>query len=249
MMTKNGVAHKTVFVTGANRGLGKAIVHSALAHGAAKVYAGVRVLETAHSLVERYAHRVVPIEIDLTMPETLQAAAAEAADVDLLINNAGVLRASGPLDRGAASALRFEMEVNVFGFMAVAQAFAPVLKRNGGGAIVQINSVASMKCFSSFTTYCASKAAAYSVTQALRELLAGQGTTVFSVHPGPILTDMGRATGLADIAAPAASVAEAIVESIGGTEFHVFPDAVAQQIGSAYMDYAGSVIEGALVTA
>jgi NAD(P)-dependent dehydrogenase (short-subunit alcohol dehydrogenase family) len=127
----------------------------------------------------------------------------------------------------------------------VARAFAPVLKANGGGVFAQLNSVASFKNFAAFTTYCASKAAAYSVTQALRELLAPQGTLVLSVHPGPIATDMGSAAGFDEIAEPASLVSDAILDAMRDGRFHVFPDTMAKQIGAAYESFARDVIEAA----
>jgi short-subunit dehydrogenase len=125
----------------------------------------------------------------------------------------------------------------------MAQAFAPVLKANGGGVFAQINSVASMKSFSNSATYCASKAAAYSITQALRELLSEQGTFVLSVHPGPIATDMSDAAGLTETAEPPALVADGMIEALKAGDFHVFPDSMAKQIGGAYKSFAENVVE------
>ncbi|MEO1185588.1 MAG: SDR family NAD(P)-dependent oxidoreductase, partial [Cyanobacteria bacterium J06636_27] len=139
--------------------------------------------------------------------------------------------------------LKFEIDVNVYGLIRMAQAFAPVLKANGGGVFAQLNSVVSMKTFSNFATYSASKAAAYSITQALRELLTEQGTIVLSVHPGPIATDMGDEAGLTEIAEPPTLVAEAILEALQNGEFHVFPDSMAKQIGGAYQNFAKNVVE------
>lgn len=237
------VRDKTVLVTGANRGIGKAIVETFLKHGAAKVYAAVRNIDSVGALTEAHGEKIVPIELDLTKPDTIKTAASSANDVSLVINNAGVLRTSTALSDDAIEALQFEMEANVYGFMHVAQAFAPVLKENGGGALVQLNSVVSMKCFPQFTTYCASKAAAYSVTQALRELLKEQGTAVLSVHPGPILTDMGHDAGLTEIAEPPELVGEAIVAALLAGDFHVFPDSMAKQIGAAYQSFAENIVE------
>ena len=103
-----------------------------------------------------------------------------------------------------------------------------------------------MKSFPDFATYCASKAAAYSITQALRELLARQGTIVLSVHPGPIATDMGDAAGLTEIAEPAALVADGIITALREGEFHVFPDSMARQFGGAYASFAEHVIDAGL---
>ncbi len=127
--------------------------------------------------------------------------------------------------------------------MRVAQAFAPVLKHNGGGAFVQLNSVVSLKCFADFSTYCASKAASYSLTQALRTLMAAQGTQVFSVHPGPIKTDMGHAAGFDEVADPPECVAEALLQAFKTGQFHVFPDKMAKQFESAYASFAKNIIE------
>jgi len=237
------VRNKVVLVTGANRGIGKAIVETLLKHGAAKVYAAVRNPASAAGLTEAYGEKIVPLEFDLTRPDTIQAAASAAGDVSLVVNNAGVLRPATALSADAIEALQFEMDANVYGLIRVAQAFAPVLKANGGGALVQLNSVASMKSFPQFTTYCASKAASYSVTQALREQLKDQGTAVVSVHPGPIATDMGDAAGFTEIAESTDVVSEAIVAALLAGDFHVFPDSMAKQIGAAYQSFAENVIE------
>ena len=240
------IRDKVVLITGANRGIGREFVHSFLEHGATKVYAAVRGLDSASPLIEKHGDRVVAIHLDLTDPQSITAAAAKAQDVQFVVNNAGVLTTTGPLDKNAITSLEFEMTVNVYGLIYMAQAFAPVLKANGGGAFAQLNSVVSMKSFSSFTTYSASKAAAYSITQALHEVLGKQGTLVLSVHPGPIATDMGNAAGLSEIAEPPALVAEGIVEALRTGEFHVFPDSMAKQIGGAYQSFAESVVEAEL---
>ena len=123
-------------------------------------------------------------------PATIIAASQRAGDVQVVVNNAGVNTRSTPLDMDALDSLNYEMEINVNGLIRMAQAFSPVLKKNGGGVFIQINSVASIKNFVPIATYSASKAAAYSITQALRDMLDKQGTFVMSVHPGPIATDM-----------------------------------------------------------
>ncbi len=240
------VRDKTILVTGANRGIGKAITNTLLKHGAGKIYAAVRRAASADSLVESHGDKVVPLEFDLTQPNTIKAAAETASDVTLVINNAGVLRTATAFSDDAIEALQFEMEANVYGLIHVAQAFAPVLKANGGGALVQLNSVVSIKCFPQFTTYCASKAAAYSLTQGLRAHLSEQGTAVVSVHPGPIATDMGDAAGLSEIAEPPELVGEAIVAALKAGDFHVFPDSMSKQIGEAYQSFAENVVEADL---
>src|SRR5215475_5519059 len=229
-------------VTGANRGIGKSIVETLLKNGAKKVYAAVRNPDSAADLVRALGGRVVAVELDLARPATITAAAKTAKDVQLVVNNAGVLETAGPLDAGAIDALQFEIDVNVYGLIRMAQAFAPVLAANGSGAFVQLNSVVSLKNFADFATYSASKAAAYSITQGLRDKLRPQGTLVVSVHPGPIATDMADAAGLAAIAEPPSVVAEAIVAGLAsGDTFHVFPDAMARKFWGAYAGFAKAI--------
>lgn len=242
-MSSYEITGKIALVTGANRGIGKAITETLLSAGVAKVYAAVRNPASAESLVAAHGAKVVPLEFDLGDEEKIQAAASRADDTHIVVNNAGVLRTATVFSNDAMDALAFEMEANVYGLMRTARAFAPVLKKNGGGAFVQLNSVVSMKCFPEFTTYCASKAAAYSITQALKFQLAEQGTAVFSVHPGPIATQMGDDAGLTEIAEPPSLVGKALVEAFRTGSFHVFPDSMAKQIGQAYASFAEGVVE------
>lgn len=212
-------------------------------HGAAKVYAAVRNLDSVSPLVEQYGDRVVPIRVDLSNPQSIVAAAQTAEDVQVVVNNAGVFQAGSLLGENAIADLKSQMNINVYGLIYMAQAFAPILKTNGGGVFVQINSVASLKNYPNAVTYCASKAAAYSITQAIKESLNEQGTFVLSIHPGPIATDMGDAAGLTEIAEPPLLVAEGIIEALKTGDFHVFPDSMAKQMGSAYKSFAENVVE------
>jgi NAD(P)-dependent dehydrogenase (short-subunit alcohol dehydrogenase family) len=237
------VAGKVALVTGANRGIGKAIVDALLHHGAVKVYAAVRNPDTADPLIERYGDMVVPVRLDLLKPETIRTLAGRAEDVQVVVNNAGIFRTCTPLDPEAIDALELAMQVNVYGLIRMAQAFAPILRKKGGGAFVQLNSVASLKSSPNFATHSASKAAAYSITQALRELLGQQGTAVLSVHPGLIASDMGKTAGLAGKGEPPSVVAEGIIIALRSGEFHLFPDKIAQPIGSAYQSFSDRVIE------
>ena len=240
------VKDKVVLVTGANRGIGRAIVEGAVQRGAKKVYAAVRRLESADSLVDKFGDLVVPIHVDLEKPETIRAAASAANDVQVVINNAGVLKNADPLSDHAVDSLLYEINVNVVGLIHIAQAFAPVLKSNGGGAFAQLNSVASVKAFADFATYSASKAASYSITQSLRDKLTEQGTHVVSVHPGPIATDMADSAGLGEIAEPPSLVADAIFQAMQDGEFHAYPDTMAKQVGQAYQSFAESVVEASM---
>jgi NAD(P)-dependent dehydrogenase (short-subunit alcohol dehydrogenase family) len=236
------ISNKTVLVTGANRGIGKVFVDSFIAAGAGKVYAAVRKLEAAQPLVDTHGDKVVPIHLDVSDVSSITDAAKVATDVDIVVNNAGVLTANSALDEGAFEALEFEMDVNVYGLLRMAQAFAPILKSNGGGAFVQLNSVASYLTFPDFATYCASKAAAYALTQGLRVQLGAHGTQVHSVHPGPIATDMIDQAGLRDIAEPPTLVADALLAAFKSGEFHVYPDSLAKDVGAAYQSFADNVV-------
>ncbi|MCA9776750.1 MAG: SDR family oxidoreductase [Candidatus Eremiobacteraeota bacterium] len=237
------LTHQIILVTGANRGIGKAIVAEALNRGSKKVYAAVRDLESAEPLVKEFGSKVVPIELDLSKPKTIIEAAQNASDVTVVVNNAGALTMTTALDEDAVSSLEYLVDVNVSGFIRVAQAFAPVLKDNNGGVLAQVNSVVSTKAFPTSATYSASKAASYAVTQALREQLRPQGTKVVSIHPGPIATDMGKEAGMENIAEPPSVVAEAFFDALENGAFHVFPDTMAQQIWEQYRGYAENVIE------
>jgi NADP-dependent 3-hydroxy acid dehydrogenase YdfG len=239
--------NRVVLVTGANRGIGKSIVEEFLENGVSKVYAAARNLESLKPLLLQYPDRVVPVHIDLNNPDTIVAAAESAPDVEIVVNNAGMFKAANFMSADSVTALQTEMEVNVYGLMRVAQAFAPILKANGGGALVQLNSIASMKNFSELATYSASKAASYSITQALRDALVDQGTQVVSVHPGPIATDMGNDAGFGEIAEPAERVSQAIIAALAANEFHTFPDAMAKQFEVAYQGFASNIVEANLM--
>jgi NAD(P)-dependent dehydrogenase (short-subunit alcohol dehydrogenase family) len=237
------IDHKVALVTGANRGIGRTIVETFLERGVRKVYLGVRNLESVADLEQQYVDRVTPIHIDLSRPSTIISAAANAQDVDIVVNNAGILKNASPLQPESIDALETQMDINVAGLLRMAQAFAPVLKANGGGAFVQLNSIASVRSFPAFATYAASKAAAYSITQALRHEMAEQNTVVLSVHPGPISTDMANNAGLSDIAEPPGLVAEGIIEALKKGECHLFPDSMARELWQEYESFARKVIE------
>ncbi len=241
------VENRVVLVTGANRGIGKSIVEEFLRNGARKVYAAARTLESLNPLIAQYPKQIVPVHIDLNKPETIQAAVEITGDVEIVVNNAGMFKATALLSAESVEALQTEMEVNVYGLMRVAQAYAPVLKANGGGALVQLNSIASIKNFSDLATYSASKAASYSITQALRDVLKDQGTQVVSVHPGPIATDMSADAGFGDMAEPAVLVPQAIITALASNEFHSYPDSMAKQIGAAYQGFASNIVDANLM--
>lgn len=229
------IRDKIALVTGANRGIGAAIVEALIDAGAQKVYAAARDVNDLNPLVLRFNGKVVPLQLDVTNEAQIRAAAQTATDVELLVNNAGVAAKLGGdfTDPDWLVQGRTEMEVNYFGTLHMAQMFAPVLKANGGGALVNIGSIASLVNFPLFVSYSASKAATHSITQAARILLKAQGTQVFGVYPGPIDTRMA-----ADVPLPKVSAAHAAQQIVQGLELgqeEIFPDPLGQQMGAAYV--------------
>ena len=176
-----------VLVTGANRGLGLAFTKALLAAGAAKVYAAAR---DPASVTQA---GVQAIRLDVTNTGEVAAAARDLGDVTLLVNNAGIARGSSFLAPGGIEAQRAELETNFFGPLATIRAFAPVLARNGGGAVINVRSALSWVSSPAFATYCASKSAAWSLSNGLRQELRGQGTQLLALHVGYMDTDMVRA--------------------------------------------------------
>jgi NAD(P)-dependent dehydrogenase (short-subunit alcohol dehydrogenase family) len=174
------------FVTGANRGIGKADVEALVKAGASRIYATARSIESLKDIVAIAPDRIIPIALDITNPEQVNEAAQKAQDVTLLINNAGVLGAGGLFVDNSVEIAQWEMNTNYFGTLSMVRAFAPILKSNGGGAIVNILSVVSVANAPVFSSYSASKAALNSLTQGIRAELASQGTQVIGVFPGPV---------------------------------------------------------------
>jgi len=221
-------------VTGANRGIGLALVNALLERGAAKVYAAARRPETLAALAAESNGRVVPIRLDVTRPDQIRAAVDAAPDVSLLINNAGIVALLGGefADKAWVTAGREEYEVNVLGTLAVTQAFAPTLAAQGGGTVANISSVAGLVAFGMLTSYSASKAALHSVTQATRGWLKAQGTYVAGVYPGPIDTDMAKAIDW-DKTAPSVA-ASSILDGLERGDEEIFPDPTAQELGRLF---------------
>ncbi|MFI1760670.1 SDR family oxidoreductase [Streptomyces sp. NPDC020800] len=198
------VAGKVVMVTGGRRGLGAALVDELLARGARKVYS------TARAAYSDDRPQVVTAELEVRSTESVAALAEAAGDVDIVFNNAGILLPA-PLLTGDFEDATTTFDVNVFGLLRVARAFAPILAANGGGALVNMHSVLSWLAGSG--AYGASKAAAWSVTNSLRVELASQKTQVVGVHAGFIDTDMVSALDL-----PKATPAEVAARIVDGLE-------------------------------
>lgn len=219
-----------VLVTGANRGLGRALVQRLLDAGARKVYATARRPEQLADLERAGRGKVVPLALDVNDAASIAAAAKSAPDVTVLVNNAGVL-ASGSLLTSNDQAIGQEFATNVFGTLAVTKAFLPSLERagsNGGAAIVNVLSVVSLASMPAIGAYSASKAAAYSMTLALRSELAGRKVAVHAVLPGPIDTDMVRGMEMPKTSPEA--VAKAIVEGVERGHDDIAPDPMAADV-------------------
>ena len=215
------VKGQTVLVTGANRGLGLALVDAFLAAGAT-VYAGAR----DASKIDRSGAR--PVQLDITDPASVKAAAAKLGDVTIVVNNAGVFvpAAIGAPDEIAA--LRSNLDTNVYGTYNVASAFAPILARNGGGAIVNVLSVLSWVTLEGTSGYSASKAAAWAITNGLRKELKGKGTQVIAVHVGYMDTDM--AAGVTTPKSKPSDVAAQILDAIEHDQPELLADGITQSV-------------------
>jgi NAD(P)-dependent dehydrogenase (short-subunit alcohol dehydrogenase family) len=217
------ISGSTVLVTGANRGLGKALVEALREGGARCIYAAARKLDgmAADAIIN-------PIALDITNSGQVEAAAAQCGDVTILINNAGIANFTAALAAPTMENARREMDTNYFGTLAMCRAFAPILKRNGGGALVNMLSVVSFFNAPMQGTYSASKAAAWSLTKAVRFELRAQGTQVMGVYAGYIDTDM--TAGLNAPKTSAADIAKAILTGIESGAEEVLADERARSV-------------------
>ena len=234
------IENKVALVTGANRGIGKAIVESFINHGAKKVYLAVRDVNSTKELEEKYGEKVVTLKADVSNTKSIQDLAEQTKDVEVVVNNAGIGAPQDTIGENAEQDFQNQLNVNAFGLLRVANSFAKTLEKNQG-ALVQLNSVASLKNFSALSTYSASKAASYSLTQGLRTDLGAKGVSILSVHPGPVLTDMGKAAGF-DEGASTSTISEGIVSALKAGDFHLFPDEMAKQFEDAYQGFSDAIV-------
>jgi NAD(P)-dependent dehydrogenase (short-subunit alcohol dehydrogenase family) len=216
-----------VLVTGANRGLGRELVLASLQAGARRVYAGARDPQQLAALVRHAPDRIVPLTLDITDARSLEAAAIRAPDVSVLFNNAGVLASYNVLTSSAQDIAQ-DFTTNVFGTLAATKAFLPALERAGNAALVNVLSVVSLSSMPAIGAYSASKAAAFSMTQALRGELAKKRISVHGVFAGAIDTDMVRAMEMAKTSPQ--DVAKAIVEGVEQGLEDIFPDSMSRSL-------------------
>lgn len=211
-----------VFISGANRGLGLEFSKEVLARGAKKVYGGAR------DLSDITLPGVVPVKLDVTNEADVLTAAKECTDVTFLINNAGIVRVGGITQEGAAQAVHEQLNTNLFGMMAMGSAFAPVLGKNGGGAMLNILSIMSWLSTPMIAGYGISKAAAWALTNAQRNELREQGTQVTGFHAGFIDTDLTR--GLNVPKAKPEDVVRLALDAIEAGEEEALVDEMTRQV-------------------
>jgi NAD(P)-dependent dehydrogenase (short-subunit alcohol dehydrogenase family) len=219
---------KSVLVTGANRGIGAALVRAFLKHGVGKVYAAAR---DPSSLPNFEDIRVTPVQIDVTKSAEVNAAANKMGAIDILVNNAGIMTFANILS-ASSDELAMDMDVNYYGTLRVMQAFTPLIEKQGGGAIVNIVSIVGLAPPPAISGYSASKAALFSATQAARSTLKPKKIEVFGVFPGPIDTDLAKNLPF-DKASPV-ETAENIVKGIIGGQEDIYPDPTSNQLSSLW---------------
>ena len=225
------VAAKTVLVTGANRGIGQALVEEALRRGATRVYAGTRQPLTHPD------ERVMPVTLDVTDATQIKAAVESVESLDILINNAGLGLYA---DLSVRTALEQHLAVNLYGSYDTTQAFLPLLTRSRG-TIVNVLSLAALASVPFDPTYSISKAAAFSLTQALRAALAGRGVAVHAVLAGPVDTDMAPKTDIPK--ASVESVARAILDGVENGDEDIFPDPLSEPLAEGWRSGLAKTLE------
>ncbi|MDB5088418.1 MAG: Short-chain dehydrogenase [Mucilaginibacter sp.] len=221
------ITNKTILITGANRGIGQALVTEALKRGAKRIYAGTRVP------LKHPDARVIPLTLDITDPEQIRQAVQEIASLDMLINNAGIASFDNLSDR---EMITKHLDVNLFGTYDLTQAFLPLLI-GSGGAIVNILSIVSLAPLPPIASYSISKAALFSMTQSLRAYMTGKGVNVHAVLTGPVDTDMNRGFDIPK--ASPESAAAAIFDGVERGEEEIFPEPMSASMAESWRN--GSV--------
>ena len=226
------VANGTILITGANRGVGEALVDEALRRGARKIFAGTR------SGLSHPDGRVVPLTLDVTSDSQIQRAAQGLEELDLLINNAGIALYD---DLTTLAALEQQLAVNCFGSLKMSRALLPLLRRSGEGAIVNVLSMAALAPMPIIPAYSISKAAAHSMTQSLRLFLSREGVAVHAVFLGPVDTDMNRGFDIPK--ATPQSAAAGILDGVERGEEDIFPDPASRALAEGFRAGVAKALE------
>jgi NAD(P)-dependent dehydrogenase (short-subunit alcohol dehydrogenase family) len=221
----------TALVTGANRGIGRAFVQALLNVGVQKVYATARDRNSLEAITALDPTRVIPLQADITDHALVSRLSEQAADVNLLINNAGVLSFGNILDIPVET-LHQQFDTNFYGTLNMARAFVPVLERNGGGAIVNVLTLVALASMPGLAGYNASKAAAWSMTQSLRATVANQNISVYGVFPGAVDTEMLAGVDMAKTSPM--DIATAVLQGIETGQEDIFPDPMSTQLYAAW---------------
>ncbi|MDE5416836.1 SDR family NAD(P)-dependent oxidoreductase [Labilibaculum sp. DW002] len=224
---------RVVFISGANRGIGRAITIELLEKGAKKVYAGVRDLKSMDDLKPEYGNRLVPVFLDLRDDKSIIKTTRLTKDVEILINNAGVYEAGGFCSDETLDSMAVNFEVNVWGLVKLTVSLIDRLKQRECAAIVNISSVLGLASMPIAGAYSASKAAVHSITQGLRGELLMNNILVMGVYPGPIETEMTKDLDM-EKDSPI-NVAKEIVNGLIEGKEYVFPDVMSKQVGELYL--------------
>lgn len=223
---------KTALVSGANRGIGKAILIELLEQGISKVYAGARNTDSLNELVKTYNGKVIPVQLDVTNNESIKKVSEIVESIDILVNNAGVFAPGGVMAESALESLETNLNVNVWGLLKLTNAMLPQLKNSEASAVINISSVAGLANMPMAATYSVSKAAVHSITQGMRAELNENNTLVMGVYPGPIDTDMSAQLEMEKDSPQ--NVAKAIVNSMSEGVEDVYPDVMSKEVGAYY---------------
>lgn len=220
------IENSVVLITGAGRGLGSALVEAVLSKSPKRVYVGARNLEQVQRFIYDYGNEVIPVKLDITNIEDVNSVARIATDVNVLINNAGVI-SEGAILEAPLDFIKRDMDVNYFGTLNMLRAFSTIIEANNGGAIVNILSISALANTPNIGSYSASKAAGQSLTQAVRPHLFKRGISVHGVFPGPVDTDMTSQLNITK--AKPIDVAHDILTGVEQGEEDIFPDEMSRQ--------------------
>jgi len=227
------IKDSVALVSGANRGIGKAITEELLSKGIKKVYAGARKLESLTTLKEKYGNRLEPLQLDVTNQESVDSAAKVASDATMLINNAGTMAHGGFNSENMLESINQNMEVNVLGVARLTQAVLPNIENKPNATIATVSSVVGLGSMPMMNGYCISKAAVHSMIQGLRGELQESNVLVAGIYPGPIDTDMAKGFEGIELDKPE-NLAKNVVIALEKGDEDIFPDVMSEQVKQAY---------------